>query len=180
MAASLLLRPRTTIVATVRDRAHPTVMSLESLPAGDGSKIVVLILDVTKGFESLGPSLEAAGITSLNVIISNAGNSTSHTSIHDTTPQQLRDDFEINALGPFQLFQACWPLLARGQIDNRKFVLITSSVGSIAGLEQENMPGVSYGASKAAANWISKKLSVELKGEGIKVGIIHPGYVTSF
>jgi NAD(P)-dependent dehydrogenase (short-subunit alcohol dehydrogenase family) len=32
-----------------------------------------------------------------------------------------------------------------------------------------------YGASKAAANWISKKISVEMKSKNLRVGIIHPG-----
>jgi norsolorinic acid ketoreductase len=76
-------------------------------------------------------------------------------------------------VGFMRLFQATWPLLSKSA--TKKLAYISSSVGSIAALDEENMPGCTYGASKAAANWFAKKLSLEFKNEGLKVGIIHPG-----
>ncbi|KAL2255624.1 hypothetical protein VTK26DRAFT_2984 [Humicola hyalothermophila] len=86
-------------------------------------------------------------------------------------------DFEVNAVGPARLLQALWRggLLGDGQ--GRRFVLITSSMGSIANLERESLPAISYGMSKAAANWWAKKVSIEFKDKGLLVGIIHPGWV---
>ena len=100
-----------------------------------------------------------------------------HEDVLTVDPAFLRADFEVNAVAPVRLFQAAWPLLEKkaAAAGEAKFVLITSSVGSIAITEQEAMPGVSYGASKAAANWISKKISVEMKSKNLRVGIIHPG-----
>ncbi len=57
----------------------------------------------------------------------------------------------------------------------KKFILITSSMGSITVLEQEILPGVTYGMSKAPANWFAKKVSVDFKEKGLVVGILHPG-----
>lgn len=48
-------------------------------------------------------------------------------------------------------------------------------MGSIAGLDEENFPSLAYGMSKAAANYLAKKISVDFKEQGLKVGIIHPG-----
>ncbi len=86
-------------------------------------------------------------------------------------------DFKVNAIGPVKLFKALWPLLQKSpdEKEQRKFVLVTSSVASIATLDQENFPATAYGMSKVAANWWAKKLSIEFKEAGLKVGIIHPG-----
>jgi NAD(P)-dependent dehydrogenase (short-subunit alcohol dehydrogenase family) len=55
-----------------------------------------------------------------------------------------------------------------------KFVYVSSTLGSIGILDQESMPGVAYGMSKAAGNWFVKKVSVELKGQ-VVAGVLHPG-----
>lgn len=180
MVQTLLLRPDTHILATVRDPSSPASKSLLELPTGASSSITVLPLDVRTGWDSFKSALASTGITHLNTVISNAGNSDSFVSVMDTKASDLLDDYEVNVVGTFNLFQTCWPYLSKtpeGSV--RQFVLITSSVGSIASLAVENMPGVAYGASKAAANWVAKKLSVEYAKEGLHVGIIHPGYVAS-
>lgn len=180
MVGDLLLRPATTVVATVRDPSLEQAQSLLTLPAATGSKIVVAQLDVKQGADGLIAQLAEKGIDRLNVVISNAGNSDSFRMVLDTDPSAVRDDFEVNAVGPLRLFQACWSLLDKvggGSGEQKKFILITSSVGSISLLDQMDSPGVSYGMSKAAANWLGKKIKVEYTKEGLLVGIIHPGCV---
>lgn len=172
MAASLLLRPSTTVIATVRDTSLPAAQSLKSLPVGSDSSLVLLPLDM-KNVGPFSSILDQASIITLDVVISNAGLNSGFDTAGETDIQNLRDDFEVNVVGTFSLFQVCQPLLSKGKA--KKFVIITSSVGSIKGLEMENMPGVSYGASKAAANWVGKKLSVEYAKQGFKIGLVHPG-----
>lgn len=172
MTAALLLRPSITVVATVRDPSHPTSKSLPLLPTGADSKLVLLPLDL-KDVALLSSTLHKSGVDQLDIIISNAGLNSSFDSVEATALQAMRDDFEVNVVGTLSLFQVCYPLLQEGQA--KKFVVITSSVGSIKGLEMENMPGVSYGASKAAVNWVGKKLSIEYANQGFKIGIVHPG-----
>lgn len=180
MVGSLLLRPSTTVVAAVRDPSHDTSKSLSSLEKGAGSNLVLVRLDAATtdaAHDSLHDRLIAEGITRLDVVIANAGTSSGFQSILDSTADDLRHDFEVNSVGTFELFKVTWPLLQKsdGGDAKKKFVLITSSVGSIASLEEESFPGASYGMSKVAANWLAKKLHVEFKGDGLKVGIIHPG-----
>jgi norsolorinic acid ketoreductase len=179
--AELLTRPSTTVIATVRDPQSDTAVSLPNLPQADGSKLFVVPLDddnKMRDYSTLSQSLHDNGLDYVDVIIANAGNSGGFKSILETKPENLMADFNVNAVGVLKLFQTCWPCLAKsdaGDIKRKKFVLITSSVGSIAGLEEEGFPSTSYGMSKAAANWLAKKISMEFKTEGLKVGIIHPG-----
>lgn len=117
------------------------------------------------------------GLDRIDVVIANAGTSSGFKDIASTDPDDLLFDFKANAIGPAKLFRALWPRLrlSPAEKDQRKFVLVTSSVASIGGLEQEHFPSTAYGMSKAAANWWAKKLSVEFQAQGLKVGIIHPG-----
>ncbi|KAK3389637.1 hypothetical protein B0H63DRAFT_102560 [Podospora didyma] len=182
LAGIFVKRPNTIVIATSRKPVPDVFASLNSA-SGSGSKIFPLLLDEADpaiSSATLAACLQARfGITRLDVVIANAGGSAGFKSALDTSPEDLLYDFTVNAVGPAKLFQATWPLLsASKKNNNKKFVLITSSVGSIAGLDQPPvLPGAAYGMSKAAANYFAKKLSVELKEEGLLVGIIHPGWV---
>ena len=59
-----------------------------------------------------------------------------------------------------------------------KVINITSQGGAIEWRFTQNPEGGDYGhhMSKAAANMMSVLLSQELKGEGVSVGILHPGF----
>ncbi|KAF2155309.1 NAD(P)-binding protein [Myriangium duriaei CBS 260.36] len=61
-----------------------------------------------------------------------------------------------------------------------KVLLISSESGSIA-LRQESEGGGNFGhhASKAALNMVGKLLSLDLKDQGIAVGLLHPGFMRS-
>lgn len=85
----------------------------------------------------------------------------------------LRNQFEINALGPLRVTQALLDNLASGA----KVGILTSRMGSIA----DNDSGGYYGyrASKAAVNAIGKSLAVDLRPRGIGVYLLHPGYVAT-
>uniref|UniRef100_A0A8H7KAU2 Uncharacterized protein n=1 Tax=Bionectria ochroleuca TaxID=29856 RepID=A0A8H7KAU2_BIOOC len=169
MAASLLLRPATTVIATVRDPAHELSKSLSDLPASEGSKIIVSVFDAKKGPDALLAALADAGIQHLNLVISNAGNSDAFRSVLETDPSALRDDFEVNAVGPFRLFQGCWPLLSKAETgSDKKFVLITSSVGSIAGMEEESFPGSRTAQARRRPTGSPRRLARSWRARGCK------------
>ena len=79
--------------------------------------------------------------------------------------------FDVNSLGPLLATKLLLKHLGSGS----KVGLISSRMGSIA----DNDSGGSYGyrMSKAAANAAGKSLAIDLKSQGIAVGILHPGYV---
>ena len=85
----------------------------------------------------------------------------------------MRKQFEVNALGPLRVAQALRDRLVEGS----KIGIITSRMGSVA----DNGSGGYYGyrASKAAVNAIGKSLAMDLKPRGIAVFLLHPGYVAT-
>ncbi|MBZ4021260.1 short-chain dehydrogenase [Rhodobacter sp. TJ_12] len=86
-------------------------------------------------------------------------------------PHLWAQSFAVNVTGVFLTVQALLPNLraAKGKV-----AIISSSMGSDA-----RAPGGSYiyRASKAAALNLGRNLAVDLKPEGVAVGIYHPGWV---
>jgi NAD(P)-dependent dehydrogenase (short-subunit alcohol dehydrogenase family) len=80
--------------------------------------------------------------------------------------------FATNVTGVFLSIQALLPHLRRA--DNARIAIISSQMGS-----SEIASGNSYiyRASKAAVLNLGRNLAVDLKPEGIAVGIYHPGWV---
>lgn len=80
--------------------------------------------------------------------------------------------FATNVTGVFLTVQALLPHLRRAK--NPKIAIIASQMGS-----SERAPGGSYiyRASKAAAINLGRNLATDLRGDGIAVGIYHPGWV---
>lgn len=177
---ALLARPATTVIASVRSQTAVIRLEAEAanISAGDGSKLYIIILDLAGltsphiAREALQNSL-ARSITHIDVLISNAGIISDMGPSLNSTAEQLHAHFQGNSIAPLMLFQAFWPLM---QVSSQpKFIAITSSVGSIE--MQEPYSGGSYGASKAALNWITKRLHIEFQKEGLTSVAVHPGWV---
>jgi norsolorinic acid ketoreductase len=159
LTAALLQRPHTTIIAGVRDPAVSATI-LDSLPTAAGSKVIVVKIDSqseTDAKEAVSQLSTQHNITSLDVVIANAGIAHSGTSVAQTSSESLRDHLNTNAIGPVLLFQAFRPLLQASKCGNPVFLATSTVVGSIGG--QEALAGLPpvlspYGASKAALNWV--------------------------
>jgi NAD(P)-dependent dehydrogenase (short-subunit alcohol dehydrogenase family) len=108
--------------------------------------------------------------SSIDLLINNAGILSSQ-SLDHMDFDAMREQFEVNALGPLRVTCSLLPKLRHGA----KIALVTSRMGSIA----DNDSGGSYGyrMSKAALNIAGKSLAIDLKSRGIAVAILHPGYV---
>jgi NAD(P)-dependent dehydrogenase (short-subunit alcohol dehydrogenase family) len=85
----------------------------------------------------------------------------------------VREQFEVNALGPLRVAQGLLPNLAAGA----KVAIMTSRMGSVADNDSGGFYG--YRASKAAVNAIGKSLAIDLKPRGVAVFLMHPGYVST-
>jgi norsolorinic acid ketoreductase len=170
LVSSLLLRSNTTVIATVRLDTTPT-NDLQALPAAEGSQLVILILSSTSDISAIAlvASLPAHGVTHIDTIIANAGSGETFKPVLATSLSSLRDDFEVNTLGPVKLFQATYPLLKESS--NPKFVVISSALGSIGYMHPS--PNLSYGVSKVAVNFLVKKIHIE--HENIASLAVHPG-----
>lgn len=164
------MRPKTTVVATVRS-VRTSTTDLEAVPVAEGSKRLILHLasDSDTSAKSLVSSLPGHGINHIDTIIANAGSGTTFHTTEETTLAALRSDFEVNTLGPIKLFQAAHPLLKASK--KAEFVVISSVLGSITLMDE--YPNLSYGVSKAAVNYFVKK--VHLEHAEIKTLAIQPG-----
>ncbi|KAF1931101.1 aflatoxin biosynthesis ketoreductase nor-1 [Didymella exigua CBS 183.55] len=180
LTAALLQRPNTTVIAGVRDTTASAPI-LSSLPTAAGSKVIIVKIDSqseTDAKEAVSRLNSEHGITSFDVVIANAGVAHSGTSIAQTTTKSLRDHFDTNAIGPLLLFQAVKPLLQASQSGKPVFLAMSTVVGSIGGQEAfAGLPPVlsPYGASKAALNWIVRRLHYE--ETWLTAYVTHPGLV---
>ncbi|MBV5260766.1 SDR family oxidoreductase [Synechococcus moorigangaii CMS01] len=106
----------------------------------------------------------------IDVLINNAG-ILERVDLENLDVESIRRQFEVNAIAPLRFTQALLPNLKSGS----KIIIMTSRMGSI----EDNTSGGSYGyrMSKVALSMAGKSLAIDLKPQGIAVGILHPGLV---
>ncbi|KAF9471367.1 NAD(P)-binding protein [Pholiota conissans] len=95
----------------------------------------------------------------IDTLIANAAIMKGMSEIHETSVQNYEEHFSVNVIGPIVLFQAFRDLLKASSLP--RFVAITSGAGSIKMIEDAPMHTSSYGMSKAALNWIVRKIHYE-------------------
>ncbi|GAA5845376.1 hypothetical protein JCM11251_005648 [Rhodosporidiobolus azoricus] len=175
----LTQRPDAKIVAAARnpDKAD----GLQKLVEKYGKdKVYLLKLDVENqaSVESAAKELESSGFLEnggLDALINNAGVALHH----DLNPSQITRDsvlanFGTNFFGVINVNTGFLPLLRKGK--GREIYALSSVCGSIAAWGQ-NTTTTSYSISKVALNMYLNKLAAELKDDGFKVTMFHPGYV---
>lgn len=81
---------------------------------------------------------------------------------------------EVNVTGPMLVTRHLLPLLRAGHMP--LVVNISSQLGSME-LGQSMGADTAYAASKAALNMVSLKAAADLRGDGVGVVMLHPGWV---
>ncbi|EON98424.1 putative aflatoxin biosynthesis ketoreductase nor-1 protein [Phaeoacremonium minimum UCRPA7] len=176
----LLQRPGTTVIATARDPAK-AVTSLNELPKATGSRLLIVKLDAqvdADAARAVSQLRQEHSVTSIDVVIANAGISHSGAPVIQNSAEALRDHFNINTIGPVTLFQAVYPLLKASLTRNPIFLPISTMIGSIGCQESLSaLPATfcPYGASKAALNWIVSRIHYE--EPWLTTWAAHPGLV---
>lgn len=117
------------------------------------------------------------GIHALDIVIANAGIAKLFPRVEDAQTSDLHEHFHVNAIGTVILFRAVLPLLKRSQ-KGAKFIAMGSTAGTIGDQEKAPVPNAVYGPSKAALNWLMKKIHIE--NEDLIAFPIHPGWVTLY
>ena len=107
-----------------------------------------------------------------DIVIANAGISIGNLTEFAEDLEVMREILEVNVLGMANTFQPfVAPLRARGSGS-------LVGIASVAGLR--GLPGATaYSASKAAAIRYLEGLRVELRGSGVRVTTICPGYIAT-
>lgn len=172
-----MARPKSTVVAAVRDTESSSTIALQNLSKGDGSNLIIVKIDSsseTDAQQAASLLQSKYNITSLDVVIANAGISKIWPAVHEAKLEDIREHFEINVLGVVTLFKAVRSLLLNST-NTPKFITLGSNAGSIGDMEQVPVPNAAYGTSKAALHWISKKIHQE--NPELVAFPVHPGFV---
>jgi NAD(P)-dependent dehydrogenase (short-subunit alcohol dehydrogenase family) len=137
-----------------------------------GGPISPVVLDVADD-ESVRAA--AAGIDRLDILVNNAA------ILYDTWQHgvdadldQVHEALETNLLGAWRVTQAVLPLLRASPAG--RIVNVSSGAGAL-----HDMGGgtPAYRTSKAALNALTRILAAELRGDGILVNAICPGWVAT-
>lgn len=145
---------------------------LKALAEASGGKVTVLRLDVAD--EASIAALKAElGDRPIDIAINNAGISgKGRQSVGGLSGEDWLETLRVNAVAPMLVAQALHANLKAGT--GKRLVAITSQLGSTAA---NGGARYYYRASKAALNNAMRGLSRDWAGEGILVGLFHPGWV---
>ena len=154
-------------------RAPDDAAALAELAAGNDN-VTVLGVHVSDG-NSVAALAAQLGDTPIDILLNNAG--TPGPAPQDQSALNMDYDgwmetFAVNTMAPLRMIQALHRNLKAGT--NARAITVTSQMGAIS----LNMPVMyAYCSSKAAVNKVMRMISVELAGDSIAVGLIHPGWV---
>lgn len=137
-----------------------------------GARCRVVALDVTDPGSIAGLG-ERVGAGAIDVLINNAGVSSTSKSVGQLDAAEMQRVFMVNSVAPLLVTGVLLPQLRSGR--GKLIVQITSQLGSIA----NNTGGSTYAyrGSKAALNQMNKCLANELGPEGFRCVAVHPGWV---
>ena len=179
LVKALLLRPNTTIIATYH---NVTPESHRALPCHETSELISLKMKL----DSFGAVEEAVTelfntheIEHVDVLIANAGMTTTMLAIQEATEEEIAQCMEVNFYGFLRTIENLLPPLIEANVKTNyekesKLVYISSSCGSIGGMEP--VPCLAYGVSKAAANYLVKHVDTQW-GDDLLAFSLHPGWV---
>ena len=155
------------VIATCRDPAKAEILSA----IGGGLRIEALDVDDGASIASLAEKLKGE---SIDVLINNAG----IFGPKDLTRDNVDYDawgrvFRTNVMGPLAVSSALLSNVENSE--GKSIATVTSRMGSIG--DTTGGEEYIYRSSKAAVNMVMTCLANELAGDGVKVVLLHPGWV---
>lgn len=176
LLTSYLSRPNHVVIAGVRDPTAASSKSLAELPHGENSKVIVVKIDSnseTDAKDAVASLKSAHNITKLDIVIANAGMGDVWGPAVAASASSMLEHYKVNVVGPLILFQAIIELLEASP--NPKFIVLSSILASISFLENIPIGTTVYGSSKAALNFVTRRIYYE--HPKIVALPIHPGWL---
>ncbi|KAF8193051.1 NAD(P)-binding protein [Pholiota molesta] len=149
------------IYAGARDPSNGAALLIQIAAKYPGRvHVVKYVAGDKEGNDALAKQI-AAEHGRLDTVIANAAIcATTAKKVHETPADKFTDEFSVNTLGPIVLFQSTRELLKASPLP--RFVPISSAGGSVDFIPQMGaMDASPYGASKAALNWVTRKIHFE-------------------
>ena len=166
--------------------------------AEDGARIVLVGRTAAK-IEAVKSEIESAGGTALaftldvsdhdavqemtedvlgafgriDVLVNNAGHSSLHRRLVDTTPEEIRSVIDSNLIGTIFCTQAVVPTMLAAKSGT------IINVSSLAGVTPGPFSGLAYGAAKAAVINFTTFLNADLRNTGVRASVVIPGEVAT-
>ena len=181
LLAAYAARDNTLAIAVIRDGPNTeAAKKLEALPTGKNSKVIAAKYDAsseTSVKEMVSYLQSAHNITSLDVVVANAGILKQWGTVREVKGEEILEHFNIHTLGAIRLYQATVPLLDQSQT-TPKFFIISSTLGS-NGLMDQYLPlkMIAYNMAKAAVNYAAGKMHRE--EEKLVVVPVQPGWIAT-
>jgi len=153
-------------------RSPKDASALQEL-AGSKDNISVHALDVSDSQQIAALASELKD-TPIDILFNNAGIYGPYdANFGNTDEQQWLECFSINTISPMKVTEAFVSHVANSQL--KTIASMSSKMASMA----DNGSGGSYlyRSSKAALNAVMTSVAIDLKPRGIKVTIMHPGWV---
>jgi norsolorinic acid ketoreductase len=163
------------VIAGIRD-PRASSKALNALLLGAGTKLIIVKIDSnseTDAKTAIKTLQFEHRIERIDAVIANAGLGHTWDKVLSTSPQSVREYTEVNTIGPLVLFQATYPLLVAAS--QPKFIIMATGVSSFGLMENFPIPSAAYGASKAGANYITRKIHFE--HTNVTSVCLYPGYV---
>ena len=158
------------MLAAVRNPSGKEAQGLESLSRSEGSQLLLVKIESTSNPDAVEAveSIQSQGISHLDVVIAKTE---AFLEVARMKTSDLIEHIDVNVNGPIRLFQATLPLLRAAK--QPKFVVISSAVSTITNAEYISYTVTSYGASKAALNFLLRRIHIE--NPDIVAIAFHPG-----
>lgn len=150
-------------------RAPDRATELQTLASDAGGRLSIGPIDIA---DEASITRAAADVGAVDVLINNAGIIGGEDQALETIDiEAWMNAFRVMAIGPFLVTRAFLPGLRRAQ---GKVVFISSQLAAIA---WPYGGYYAYASAKAAGNRVVHSLALDLKGDGITLVSVHPGYV---
>ncbi|MBX9885154.1 MAG: SDR family NAD(P)-dependent oxidoreductase [Novosphingobium sp.] len=144
--------------------------ALEALAAASGGTLTIHPCDVASD-ASVRAAAAASGTGAIDVLYNVAGViGPVANELEGADWDAWNEAFAIMVQGPLRVLQAFLPRLGEGS----RVINVTSQLGAMAW----PMGGMyAYASAKAALNRLMRSVAIDLKGKGIVIGLVHPGWV---
>ncbi len=109
----------------------------------------------------------------IDVLVNNAGHSSRHRRLINTSPEEIRSVVDSNLIGTIFCTQAVVPTMLAAKSGT------IINISSLAGVTPGPFSGFAYGAAKAGVINFTTFINADLRNTGIRASVIIPGEVAT-